>query len=129
MSCSDQSHGLNEYPTGLRLPPGPPRLPLIGNALDIPKHYEWETYAKWAKKYGKILSQLSVNVVFRSKDTLGEIFSLDVLGTPMIFLNSRRLVYECFERRSSLYSDRTTLPMVVDLCVSTIQSHPTPPLI
>ncbi|KIJ26629.1 hypothetical protein M422DRAFT_236437 [Sphaerobolus stellatus SS14] len=62
----------------------------------MPKHYEWETYAKWAKQYG-------------------EIFYLDVLGTPIIFLNSRRLVYECFERRSSIYSDRTTFPMVVDL--------------
>ncbi|KIJ39738.1 hypothetical protein M422DRAFT_257332 [Sphaerobolus stellatus SS14] len=83
-------------PKGLRLPPGPSPKPIIGNALDMPKYFEWETYAKYAKHYG-------------------EIFYLDVFGTPLVFLNSRRIVHELFERRSSNYSDRTTFPMVVDL--------------
>ncbi|KIJ36847.1 hypothetical protein M422DRAFT_178866 [Sphaerobolus stellatus SS14] len=81
---------------GLRLPPGPPPKPIIGNALDMPKYLEWETYAKYAKQYG-------------------EIFYLNVFGTHLVFLNSRRMVHELFERRSSNYSDRTTFPMAVDL--------------
>jgi hypothetical protein len=35
-----------------RLPPGPTKLPIIGNLLDIPKNYAWEVYAGWSKKYG-----------------------------------------------------------------------------
>ncbi|KIJ41822.1 hypothetical protein M422DRAFT_255142 [Sphaerobolus stellatus SS14] len=83
-------------PKGLRLPPGPPPKPIIGNALDMPKYLEWETYEKYTKQYG-------------------EIFHLNVFGTHMIFLNSRRMVYELFERRSSVYSDRPTSVMVGDL--------------
>ncbi|KIJ35862.1 hypothetical protein M422DRAFT_261816 [Sphaerobolus stellatus SS14] len=83
-------------PKGLRLPPGPSPKVIIGNALDVPKYFEWETYAKYAKQYG-------------------EIFYLDVFGTPLVFLNSRQIVHELFERQSSNYSDRTMFPMVVDL--------------
>ncbi|KIJ25581.1 hypothetical protein M422DRAFT_193309 [Sphaerobolus stellatus SS14] len=83
--------------TGLRLPPGPPGKPIIGNALDMPTIREWETYARWAKEYG-------------------EIVYVNILGTPMVFINSRRLAYEVFEKRSSLYSDRmVSLPMLWEL--------------
>ncbi|KZP19005.1 hypothetical protein FIBSPDRAFT_863176 [Athelia psychrophila] len=34
-----------------RLPPGPPGWPIIGNMLDMPSEYEWETYVEWGKKY------------------------------------------------------------------------------
>ena len=37
---------------GRRLPPGPPRLPVIGNLLDIPKVRPWEMYLEKSKKYG-----------------------------------------------------------------------------
>lgn len=34
----------------LPLPPGPKRLPLIGNLLDMPRTLEWQTYHRWAKE-------------------------------------------------------------------------------
>ncbi|KIJ40651.1 hypothetical protein M422DRAFT_256343 [Sphaerobolus stellatus SS14] len=39
-------------PRGLKLPPGPPPKFLVGNAFDMPKEREWETFAEWAKEYG-----------------------------------------------------------------------------
>lgn len=35
------------------LPPGPPKLPLIGNLLDLPTEQEWRVYARWGELYGR----------------------------------------------------------------------------
>ena len=53
-------------------PPGPRGIPVLGNALQIPNHYTWLTFAHWARKYGKcptssgFIRVLSVTVVRRS---------------------------------------------------------------
>jgi len=36
----------------LLTPPGPKKLPLLGNLFDIPPNCEWLTYAQWTKDYG-----------------------------------------------------------------------------
>ena len=36
------------------LPPGPKGLPVIGNAMDIPKSREWITYEKWGNKLSMV---------------------------------------------------------------------------
>lgn len=36
-----------------RLPPGPKRLPLVGNAFDIPAHYPQYVFDSWSKTHGK----------------------------------------------------------------------------
>ncbi|KAF8258558.1 hypothetical protein EI94DRAFT_1512743, partial [Lactarius quietus] len=35
----------------LPYPPGPKRIPIIGNLLDIPSNEEWVTYKKWTDQY------------------------------------------------------------------------------
>ncbi|KIJ32790.1 hypothetical protein M422DRAFT_265423 [Sphaerobolus stellatus SS14] len=86
----------DQIPKGLRLPPGPKGLPLIGNVFDMPKEREWETLEKWAEEYG-------------------EIVHVKVFQTHTIYINSRRMAYELFERRSSNYADRTRMTMVNEL--------------
>ncbi|KIJ31590.1 hypothetical protein M422DRAFT_185753 [Sphaerobolus stellatus SS14] len=81
---------------GLRLPPGPKPKPIIGNMLDIPNDSEWITYADWANKYG-------------------ELVYANVFGTHMLWVNSRQMAYEIFEKRSSNYSDRPTTTMLSEL--------------
>jgi len=37
------------------LPPGPKKLPFIGNLLSMPSKAEWETFTKWKKEYSPCL--------------------------------------------------------------------------
>jgi hypothetical protein len=41
---------------GLPLPPGPKRLPILGNVFDLNVFEPWLTYTDWAKKYGMLHS-------------------------------------------------------------------------
>ncbi|KAI0767230.1 CyP450 monooxygenase [Fomes fomentarius] len=78
------------------LPPGPKRLPIIGNALDFPKQ--------------------NIPAVFRDMNArYGEVVYLDVLGQPMIILGTHEAAVDLLEKRSANYSDRITLIMG-DLC-------------
>lgn len=36
----------------VKLPPGPPRLPIIGNIHQIDEEFQEVTFAQWAKQYG-----------------------------------------------------------------------------
>ena len=42
---------MNNQRQGRHLPPGPKKLPFIGNLLSMPNTLEWETFAKWGQEH------------------------------------------------------------------------------
>ncbi|KAJ8516462.1 hypothetical protein ONZ45_g6244 [Pleurotus djamor] len=78
----------------LPTPPGPTRLPLIGNLFDIPKTYQWLQYEKWAAEFHS------------------DILYTEVFGTPNIILNTFEAANELLNRRSATSSDRPRLRMM-----------------
>ncbi|KAF6751633.1 cytochrome P450 [Ephemerocybe angulata] len=74
------------------LPPGPKRLPLLGNLLDMPTGQEWLTFADWGKKWGDIVS-------------------ISIFGQEFVVVNSTDLAIDMLEKRSAIYSDRPVMEM------------------
>ncbi|QKX55411.1 uncharacterized protein TRUGW13939_02504 [Talaromyces rugulosus] len=74
------------------LPPGPPRLPLIGNLHQAPTDAPWLTYQKWIKQYGPIVSA-------------------QFGGNTVIFIGDATIARELLEKRGHIYSDRPRLVM------------------
>lgn len=81
----------------LPLPPGPRKLPIIGNMLDMPDGFEWETYHRWCKDLGS------------------DIIHLDVAGTSIIVIDTTEAAMDLLEKRSSIYSGRPRMPMINEL--------------
>ncbi|KAJ8522821.1 hypothetical protein ONZ45_g632 [Pleurotus djamor] len=82
----------------LPLPPGPSRLPFVGNLFSIPKTHQWLQYEKWAAEF--------------SKWNHSDILYTEVCGTPNIILNTFEAANDLLNRRSAIYSDRPRLRMM-----------------
>ncbi|KAJ7618782.1 cytochrome P450 [Roridomyces roridus] len=77
----------------LPLPPGPKKMPIIGNLVDIRGKRIWEACMDWSRKYDS------------------DIIHLDLAGTSFVVLSSSEAAEELLEKRGSIYSDRPTFPM------------------
>ncbi|PCH38773.1 cytochrome P450 [Wolfiporia cocos MD-104 SS10] len=71
----------------LNLPPGPKRLPLLGNILQLPSTRQEVTFGQWGRKYGDIVYARFFN-------------------TPAIIINSLSTAQDLLATRSKNYSDR-----------------------
>ncbi|KAL0951326.1 hypothetical protein HGRIS_008031 [Hohenbuehelia grisea] len=78
------------------LPPGPPGLPLVGNLGERPGKFPWLRYTNLGQKYG-------------------EVVYFQILGQPIVVLNSKKAITELMEKRSLNYADRPALRMNTDL--------------
>ncbi|PCH38759.1 cytochrome P450, partial [Wolfiporia cocos MD-104 SS10] len=69
------------------LPPGPKRLPLVGNVHQLPIHHQHPKLAEWANQYGDMIY-------------------LQVFHKPLLVIDSVNAAIELMEKRSAKYSDR-----------------------
>ncbi|KAF9545038.1 cytochrome P450 [Agrocybe pediades] len=82
----------------LPLPPTPKgSLPILGNMLQIPTQFEWETYHRWC-------TELDTDVLY-----------LNIAGTPLVVLDTAQAAMDLLEKRSSIYSGRPRMPMLNEL--------------
>ncbi|UZJ53632.1 hypothetical protein CBS101457_002952 [Exobasidium rhododendri] len=76
----------------LPLPPGPPKLPIIGNLHQAPSLNPWRVYDEWSKKYGPVMA------LQYGKDTL-------------IVLSTQQAGRDLLDKKSNIYSSRPHLVM------------------
>jgi hypothetical protein len=73
-----------------KLPPGPPRLPIIGNLHQAPSTTPWLTFQKWVDQYGPLVS-------------------VDFGGTNVVIIGSYDIARDLLDKRANIYSSRPRL--------------------
>ena len=89
-----------------RLPPGPPGLPFIGNLLALKERRIWLTFTKWSNLYGGWGLSIRSLTLQQTNYISGPIMHVNVLGQPLIVLNTHKATADLLERRAAIYSDR-----------------------
>lgn len=92
----------------LPFPPGPRKLPIIGNLLDVGKASEWEQYHQMCSKYSEFWPFQSYSQVLIFVDS--DIVHLSVAGLSVIVLDTLDAAEELLVGRSTIYSDRLYTP-------------------
>ena len=101
-------------------PPGPPRDPILGNARQMTGDHIELRFTEWGRRYGMFHS-FSAEIGagsdhWSAADTaVGDVNYLEVLGQPLIVLNSYEACKDLLEKRGAIYSSRPRLVLLSEL--------------
>ena len=95
----------------LPYPPGPKRLPIIGNALDIDLKEPHVTYTMWGKTYGLYSRLISCHAWLITSLYAGDIVYSRIFGQDFLIVNSERIARILADQRSTIYSNRPHSPL------------------
>lgn len=94
------------------LPPGPPLDPILGHLRVFPTTNPEVTFRKWSKQYGELKliegsdNWRNINAHNLRAVVVGDVIYLDVLGNPIVVINSKQAAMDLLVKRSTIYSDR-----------------------
>jgi hypothetical protein len=90
------------------VPPGPRGLPLLGNVIKV-REGTILFGADWKKKFGVFIAVGPQSHDIYRIHIPGDIVYLNVLGQPIVVINSLEAAAEILDRRANIYSDRPRL--------------------
>lgn len=104
----------SKYP----LPPGPKGSPIFGNLRQVPAERSDLQFAKWAKEYSEFVLDLALAAMHISSDadTESDIIYVNLLGQPVIVLNSVKSAVDLLDKKGAIYSDRPPFVLLEAYC-------------
>jgi hypothetical protein len=93
-------------------------VPLLGNIRELTAKELWLPAQQWAKQHGKKVHRCNVLPI---SSCTGDVVYLHILGQGLVFLNSPEAAFNLLDKRGSIYSDKPSLVMAGELCVTTDQ--------
>lgn len=107
-----------------RVPPGPPRYPIIGNVLNFPTQGWTQIFPEWHRKYGTHKFQPLYGPLAELILLLGNLVYANLMGMPVFVIGDREIAEELLNTRGKISASRLPNIMGAELCVRSLANSP-----
>jgi len=99
-------HHVNSKRSMAPLPPGPKKLPLLGNLFNVPRTDPHTAYRNWSRQFGTTILAIPLPLETLMCSLGSDIIHLAIPGQNIIVLDSATAAIDLLEKKSSIYSSR-----------------------